>query len=111
MLLLGPRSDRRRDQARREAEGARAASRQKSGRWKKAGSSERRRARRSGGAARRATWPGVAPGAGEGAGFAPGAGGFSVEVEVGVGDSEDFGGFWEVADEIEHGAVASGSGG
>src|SRR5467141_2880794 len=43
--------------------------------------------------------------------FAPGAGGFSVEVEVGVGDSEDFGGFWEVADEIEHGAVASGSGG
>ena len=30
---------------------------------------------------------------------------------MGVGDGEDFGGFGEVADEIEHGAVASGSGG
>src|SRR6266478_6526380 len=49
------------DQARREAEGARAASRQKSGRWKKAGSSERRRARRSGEAARRVMWPSLRP--------------------------------------------------
>src|SRR6202008_4946279 len=45
----------REGQARREAEGARATSRQKSGRWKKAGSSERRRARRSGEAARSVT--------------------------------------------------------
>jgi len=43
--------------------------------------------------------------------FAAGAGGFAVEVEVSVGDREDFGGFGEIADEIEHGAVASGSGG
>src|SRR5882762_5415098 len=43
--------------------------------------------------------------------FAPGAGGFAVEVEVGVGDGENFGGFREVADEIEHGAVAGGCGG
>src|SRR6266481_9728898 len=41
--------------------------------------------------------------------FAAGARGFAVEVEVGVGDGEDFGGFGEVADEIEHGAVAGGS--
>src|SRR5713226_72552 len=47
------------------AEGARAASRQKSGRWKKAGSSERRRARRSGEAARRVTWPNLRPGRGD----------------------------------------------
>src|SRR5882762_677723 len=53
------------DQARREAEGARAASRQKSGRWKKAGSSERRRARRAGEAARRVTWPSLRPGRGD----------------------------------------------
>src|SRR5260370_3288400 len=52
-------------QARREAEGARAASRQKSGRWKKAGSSERRRARRSGEPARRVTWPSLRPGRGD----------------------------------------------
>src|SRR5260370_40942068 len=39
------------DQARREAEGARAASRQKSGRWKKGGGSERRRGGGSGGGA------------------------------------------------------------
>src|SRR6266851_1978267 len=52
-------------QARRCAEGARAASRQKSGRWKKAGSSERRRARRSGEAARRVTWPSLRPGRGD----------------------------------------------
>src|SRR6267143_2890218 len=38
--------------------------------------------------------------------FAAGAGGFAVEVEVGVGDGEDFGGFGEVANQIEHGAVA-----
>ena len=38
--------------------------------------------------------------------FAAGAGGFAVEMEVGVGDGEDFGGVGEVADEVEHGAVA-----
>src|SRR5258708_32669883 len=38
--------------------------------------------------------------------FAAGARSFSVEVEVGVGDGEEFGGFGEVADEVEHGAVA-----
>src|SRR5258708_17339342 len=43
--------------------------------------------------------------------FAAGAGGFTVEMEVGVGDGENFGGFREVADEIEHGAVAGGCGG
>src|SRR5260370_39542633 len=37
---------------------------------------------------------------------AAGARSFSVEVEVGVGDGEEFGGFGEVADEVEHGAVA-----
>src|SRR6266404_6361957 len=52
-------------QARREAEWVRAESRQKSGRWKKAGSSERRRARRSGEAARRVTWPNLRPGRGD----------------------------------------------
>ncbi len=41
--------------------------------------------------------------------FAAEAGGFAVEVEVGVGDGEDFGGIGEVADEIEHGAMACGS--
>src|SRR5260370_28663538 len=46
---------------------------------------------------------------GEVAEFAAGARGFAVEMEVGVGDGEDFGGFGEVADEIEHGAVAGGS--
>jgi hypothetical protein len=46
---------------------------------------------------------------GEVAEFAAGAGGFAIEMEVGVGDGQDFGGFGEVADEIEHGAVASGS--
>jgi hypothetical protein len=30
--------------------------------------------------------------------FAAGAGGFAIEMEVGVGDGEDFGGFWEFAD-------------
>src|SRR5258708_26042375 len=43
--------------------------------------------------------------------FAAGAGGSGVEGEVGVGDGENFGGFREVADEIEHGAVAGGCGG
>ncbi len=38
--------------------------------------------------------------------FAAGARRFPVEVEVGVGDGEDFGGIGEVADEVEHGAVA-----
>src|SRR6266403_3820585 len=38
--------------------------------------------------------------------FAAGAGGFAVEMEVGVGDGEDFGGFGEFADEIEHGGMA-----
>src|SRR5260370_22699555 len=38
--------------------------------------------------------------------FAAGARGFAVEVEVGVGDGEDFGGFGEVSDQIQHGAVA-----
>src|SRR6266481_153820 len=41
--------------------------------------------------------------------FAAGARGFAVEMEVGVGDGEDLGRFGEVADEIEHGAVAGGS--
>src|SRR5260370_42351357 len=43
--------------------------------------------------------------------FAARAGGFAVEMEVGIGDGENFGGFREVADEIEHGAVAGESGG
>src|SRR6266850_1708925 len=38
--------------------------------------------------------------------FAAGAGGLAVEMEVGVGDGEDFGGFGEFADEIEHGGMA-----
>jgi hypothetical protein len=38
--------------------------------------------------------------------FAAGAGGLAIEVEVGVGDGEDFSGLWEVSDQIEHGAVA-----
>jgi hypothetical protein len=38
--------------------------------------------------------------------FAAGAGGLSVEVEVGVGDGEDFCGFGEFPDEIEHGGMA-----
>ena len=38
--------------------------------------------------------------------FAAGARRLAVEVKVGVGDGEDFGGFGEVANEIEHGAVA-----
>jgi hypothetical protein len=42
---------------------------------------------------------------GDAAKFAAGAGGFAVEVEVGVGDGEDFGGVGEVADETEHGEV------
>src|SRR5712664_4721272 len=41
--------------------------------------------------------------------FAAGARGFAVEMEVRIGDGENFGGFGEVADEIEHGAVAGGS--
>ena len=42
--------------------------------------------------------------------FAAEAGGFSVEMEVRVGDGEDFGGFREVADKIEHGAVSGRAG-
>src|SRR6266850_1246004 len=38
--------------------------------------------------------------------FAAGAGELAVEMEVGVGDGEDFGGFGEFADEIEHGGMA-----
>jgi len=38
--------------------------------------------------------------------FAARAGGLAIEVEVGIRDSEDFGGFREVANQIEHGAVA-----
>jgi hypothetical protein len=38
--------------------------------------------------------------------FAAGAGGLSVEVEVGVGDGEDFCGFGEFPDEIDHGGMA-----
>jgi len=38
--------------------------------------------------------------------LAGGARGFAVEVEVGVRNGEDFSGFGEVADEVEHGAVA-----
>jgi len=41
--------------------------------------------------------------------FAAGAGRLAVEMEVGVGDGEDFGGFGVFADEIEHGAVARGA--
>ena len=41
--------------------------------------------------------------------FAARAGGFAVEMEMGVGDGEDFRGIEEVADEIEHGAVAGGT--
>src|SRR5712664_1353423 len=41
--------------------------------------------------------------------FAAGARGFAIEVEVGVGNGEDFSGIGEVADEVEHGAVAGGS--
>ena len=43
--------------------------------------------------------------------FAAGAGRFAVEMKVGVGDGEDFGGFGEFADEIEHGGMAGESGG
>jgi hypothetical protein len=43
--------------------------------------------------------------------FAAGPGRFAVEMEVGVGDSENFGGIGEIADQIEHGAVAGGAGG
>jgi hypothetical protein len=39
--------------------------------------------------------------------FTAGAGGFSVKMEVGVGDSEDLRGFGEFPDEIEHGGMAS----
>jgi len=38
--------------------------------------------------------------------FAARAGGLAVEMEMGVRDREDFGGFGEIAYEIEHGAVA-----
>lgn len=41
--------------------------------------------------------------------FAARARGFAVEVEVSVGDREDFGGIGEVANEIEHGAIAGGA--
>jgi hypothetical protein len=41
--------------------------------------------------------------------FAAGARGLSVEMEVRVGDGEDFGGIGKVSDEIEHGTVAGGS--
>ena len=42
--------------------------------------------------------------------FAAGTRRFAIEMEMGVGDGEDFGGVGEVADQIEHGAVASGTG-
>src|SRR6202040_3147327 len=47
-------------------------------------------------------------GGGEGdvAELATGAGGLAIKMEVGVGDGEDFSGFGEFADEIEHGGVA-----
>ena len=48
---------------------------------------------------------------GEVAEFAAGARGLAVEMEMGVGDGEDFGGIGEIADEVEHGAVAGGCGG
>ena len=38
--------------------------------------------------------------------FAAGAGRLAVEMEVGVGDGENFGGLGEFADEIEHGGMA-----
>ena len=43
--------------------------------------------------------------------FAAGTRGFSVEMEVGVGDGENVGGIGEVADEIEHCGIACGAGG
>ena len=43
--------------------------------------------------------------------FAARAGGLAVEMEMGVRDREDFGGFGEIAYEIEHGAVAGEPGG
>ena len=42
--------------------------------------------------------------------FAAGARGFAVEMEMSVGDGEDFGGVGEVANQIEHGAVAGRAG-
>src|SRR4029077_21095835 len=43
--------------------------------------------------------------------FAAGAGGFAIGMEMRVGDGKNFGGFGEITDEIEHGAMAGGSGG
>jgi hypothetical protein len=40
--------------------------------------------------------------------FAGGAMNFSIKVQVGIGNSENFRGFGEVADQIEHGAMAKG---
>ena len=42
--------------------------------------------------------------------LAAGARRFSIQVEMSVGDGEDFRGLGEVADQIEHGAVAGGTG-
>ena len=41
--------------------------------------------------------------------FAAGAWGFSIEMQMSVGNGKDFRGFRKVADEIEHGAIASGT--
>ena len=41
--------------------------------------------------------------------FAARAGGFAIEVEMGVRDGEDIGGIGELANEIEHGAMARGA--
>jgi hypothetical protein len=38
--------------------------------------------------------------------FAARAGGFAIEMEVGVGDGEDFGGLGDFSDEIEHSGMA-----
>ena len=57
-----------------------------------------------------ASWSTIGGAEGEVAEFSAGAGGFAVEVEVGVGDHEDFGGVGRVADEVEHGGGADGEG-
>jgi hypothetical protein len=41
--------------------------------------------------------------------FAAGARGFAIEVKMGIGDGENLPGVGEIADEIEHGAMAGGS--
>jgi hypothetical protein len=54
-----------------------------------------------------AFWGGGAKG--DVAEFAARAWGLSIEVKMGVGNGEDFGGFGEIADEIDHGGIAGGA--